>query len=407
MDSAHRSSWSLTTSQTTSSSSGHVHQAGSNTQIPDWHHDLLDFFAIPAAALHAEGLKGFYASGSGGDASSNLWVVGRASSDGKDVLPPKPAPKKRPVRPAHSQDESGVEFVHEVIQVDPAPEAPRQESPTPAYEVQLATPRAPGDLIASLLSTDADDKAFSGSDQTEMGPPQGKKTKHAARTKFGRSIAGSMRKKAVPKTVLTESKRRKTEPDGQEHSRTLQQEEYANYNIPPHLLDHSQRPSGVSVWFIPDEDTSASSARRSFADSDSCASMRAWLLLSLRFFKSALSSSAAQFPIITPRCSFQTVACAGPHYLFHATLQQQGRHLQNALSTEIRPALFSRSRNQFLCCPGRHFCKHLSRWGSRLRAALRSGRRRRRHHISLFRYRRAPRALRLYRRMLKHVSQFQ
>eukprot|EP00439_Symbiodinium_sp_Y106_P034783 s2130_g4.t1 len=160
---------------------GHVHQAGSNTQIPDWHHDLLDFFAIPAAALHAEGLKGFYASGSGGDASSNLWVVGRASSDGKDVLPPKPVPKKRPVRPAHSQDESGVEFVHEVIQVDPAPEAPRQESPIPAYEVQLATPRAPGDLIASLLSTDADDKAFSGSDQTEMGPPQGKKTKNKVR----------------------------------------------------------------------------------------------------------------------------------------------------------------------------------------------------------------------------------
>ena len=176
-----------------------------------------------------------------------------ASSDGKDVLPPKPVPKKRPVRPAHSQIESGVEFVHEVIQVDPAPEAPRQESPIPEYEVQLATPRAPGDLIASLLSTDADDKAFSGSDQTEMGPPQGKKTKPAARTKFGRSIAGSMRKKAGPKTVLTKSKRRKTKPDEQEHSRTPQQEEYANYNIPPHLLDHSRRPSGVSIWFIPDE----------------------------------------------------------------------------------------------------------------------------------------------------------
>ena len=58
-----------------------------------------------------------------------------ASSDGKDVLPPKPVPKKRPVRPAHSQIESGVEFVHEVIQVDPAPEAPRQESPIPEYEV--------------------------------------------------------------------------------------------------------------------------------------------------------------------------------------------------------------------------------------------------------------------------------
>ena len=68
-----------------------------------------------------------------------------------------------------------------MIQVDPAPEAPRQESPIPAYEVQLATPRAPGDLIASLLSTDADDKAFSGSDQTEMGPPQGKKTKNKVR----------------------------------------------------------------------------------------------------------------------------------------------------------------------------------------------------------------------------------
>ena len=66
------------TPQTTSSSSDQVRQTGSNTQIPDWRHDLLDFFAIPAAVLHAEGLEGLHASGSGGDASSNLWVVDRA-----------------------------------------------------------------------------------------------------------------------------------------------------------------------------------------------------------------------------------------------------------------------------------------------------------------------------------------
>ena len=157
-------------------------------------------------------------------------------------------------------------------------------------------------------------------------------------------------------------------------------------------------------------DTSASSARRSVADSASCAYMRAWLLLLPRSFKSALSLSATQFPVITPRCSYQTVACTGPHYRFLATLQQPGRHLQNALqnalSTEVHPALFPRSRTQFLCCPGRHFCKHLSRWGGRLRAALRSDRCRRRHRLSLFRYRRAPRTMCFYHRMLRHVSQF-
>ena len=151
-------------------------------------------------------------------------------------------------------------------------------------------------------------------------------------------------------------------------------------------------------------DTSASSARRSVADSASCAYMRAWLLLLPRSFKSALSLSATQFPVITPRCSYQTVACTGPHYRSLATLQQPGRHLQNALqnalSTEVHPALFPRSRTQFLCCPGRHFCKHLSRWGGRLRAALRSDRCRRRHRLSLFRYRRAPRTMCFYHRML-------
>ena len=122
-----------------------------------------------------------------------------ASSDGKDVLPPKPVPKKRPVRPAHSQIESGVEFVHEVIQVDPAPKAPRLDFPVQENEVQSAMPRAPGDLIASLLSFDTDDKALSGSDQTGMDPPQGKKTKPAARTKFRRSIAEACARRQGPR----------------------------------------------------------------------------------------------------------------------------------------------------------------------------------------------------------------
>eukprot|EP00439_Symbiodinium_sp_Y106_P052878 s4116_g7.t1 len=122
-----------------------------------------------------------------------------SSSGGKNVLPPKPVPKKRPARPAHGQDESGVEFVHEVIQVDPAPKAPRLDFPVQENEVQSATPRAPGDLIASLLSFDTDDKALSGSDQTGMDPPQGKKTKPAARTKFRRSIAEACARRQGPR----------------------------------------------------------------------------------------------------------------------------------------------------------------------------------------------------------------
>ena len=121
-----------------------------------------------------------------------------SSSGGKSVLPPKPVPKKRPARPAHGQD-AGVEFVHEVIQVDPAPKAPRLDSPVQEYEVQSATPRAPGDLIASLLSPDTDDKALSGSDQTGMDPPQGQKTKPAARTKFRRSIAEACARRQGPR----------------------------------------------------------------------------------------------------------------------------------------------------------------------------------------------------------------